>query len=104
MKVVAIGDSGVGKTSLIQMFEHSRFAGDFKPTIGADFSNKEITIDGKIVMLQIWDTAGQERYQSLGTSFYRGADCCFLVYDITNKSSLDNIENWWELFIQKSMI
>ena len=56
------------------------------------------------VRAQIWDTAGQERYQSLGTSFYRGADCCFLVYDITNKSSLDNIENWWELFIQKSMI
>lgn len=58
VKVVAIGDSGVGKTSLIQMFEHSRFTDNFKPTIGADFSNKEITIDGKIVMLQIWDTAG----------------------------------------------
>lgn len=51
VKVVAIGDSGVGKTSLIQMFEHSRFTENFKPTIGADFSNKEITIDGKIVML-----------------------------------------------------
>ena len=58
VKVVAIGDSGVGKTSLIQMFEHTRFTENFKPTIGADFSNKEITIDGKIVMLQIWDTAG----------------------------------------------
>jgi len=58
VKVVAIGDSGVGKTSLIQMFEHSRFTDNFKPTIGADFSNKEITIDGRIVMLQIWDTAG----------------------------------------------
>ena len=89
VKVVAIGDSGVGKTSLIQMFEHTRFTENFKPTIGADFSNKEITIDGKIVMLQIWDTAGQERYQSLGTAFYRGADCCFLVYDITNRRSLD---------------
>lgn len=104
VKVVAIGDSGVGKTSLIQTFEHSRFTEDFKPTIGADFSNKEITVDGKIVILQIWDTAGQERFQSLGTSFYRGADCCLLVYDITNKSSLDNIESWWELFIQKSMV
>ena len=48
---MAIGDSGVGKTSLIQMFEHSRFTDNFKPTIGADFSNKEITIDNKIVML-----------------------------------------------------
>ena len=62
VKIVAIGDSGVGKTSLIQMFEHSRFTENFKPTIGADFSNKEITIDGKVVTLQIWDTAGQERY------------------------------------------
>ena len=51
VKVVAIGDSGVGKTSLIQMFEHTRFTDSFKPSIGADFSNKEITIDGKIVML-----------------------------------------------------
>lgn len=62
VKVVAIGDSGVGKTSLIQMFEHSRFTDAFKPTIGADFSNKEVSINGKIVTLQIWDTAGQERY------------------------------------------
>jgi GTPase SAR1 family protein len=62
VKIVAIGDSGVGKTSLIQMFEHSRFTENFKPTIGADFSNKEITVEGKVVTLQVWDTAGQERY------------------------------------------
>ena len=104
VKVVAIGDSGVGKTSLIQMFEHSRFTDNFKPTIGSDFSNKEITIDGRIIMLQIWDTAGQERYQSLGTAFYRGADCCMLVYDITNRASLDNLESWKESFLQKSMV
>ena len=58
VKVVAIGDSGVGKTSLIQRFENCKFADNFKPTIGADFSNKEIVIDGKLIMLQIWDTAG----------------------------------------------
>lgn len=50
-------------------------------------------------MLQIWDTAGQERYQSLGTAFYRGADCCFLCYDITNKASLENIDNWKTSFL-----
>ena len=104
VKIVAIGDSGVGKTSLIQMFEHTRFTENFKPTIGADFSNKEITIDGKVVTLQIWDTAGQERYQSLGTAFYRGADCAFLVYDITNSWSFDNIPNWKNSFLQKSMV
>lgn len=104
VKVVAIGDSGVGKTSLIQMFEQSKFTESFKPTIGADFSNKEITIDGKVVTLQIWDTAGQERYQSLGTAFYRGADCCFLVYDITNPQSFENIINWKSSFLNKSMV
>ena len=86
------------------MFEKSQFTENFKPTIGADFSNKEITIDGKIVMLQIWDTAGQERYQSLGTAFYRGADCCFLVYDVTKKESLDNLVAWKDSFLEKSMV
>ena len=86
------------------MFEHSRFTDNFKPTIGADFSNKEIAIDGKIVTLQIWDTAGQERYQSLGTAFYRGADCALLVYDISNAWTFDNIPNWRASFLQKSMV
>ena len=104
VKVVAIGDSGVGKTSLIQQFENSKFTENFKPTVGADFSNKEITIDGKIVMMQIWDTAGQERFQSLGTAFYRGADCCFLVYDITNKQSFDNVQVWKNSFLDKAQI
>ena len=86
------------------MFEHNRFTENFKPTIGADFSNKELTIDGKVVTLQIWDTAGQERYQSLGTAFYRGADCAFLVYDITNTWSFENVPNWKNSFLQKSMV
>ena len=99
VKIVAIGDSGVGKTSLIHMFVHSRFTENFKPTICADFSNKEVNVDGKIVTLQIWDTAGQERYQSLGTAFYRGADCAFLVYDITNQNSFEQIATWKHSFL-----
>ena len=58
VKVVVIGDSYVGKTSLIQMFEHSKFSENFKPTIGADFSNKEFASEDGVVILQIWDTAG----------------------------------------------
>ena len=61
-KVVVIGDSGVGKTSLIQVFEHNKFSQAFKPTIGADFSNKEMIVDDRMITLQIWDTAGQERF------------------------------------------
>ena len=86
------------------MFEQAKFTDNFKPTIGADFSNKEVVIDGKVCTLQIWDTAGQERYQSLGTAFYRGADCCFLVYDITNQWSFENLSNWKQSFLQKSMV
>ena len=66
MKVVVIGDSFVGKTALIQMFNNGSFKETSKPTIGADFSNKEISLDnGGTVVLQIWDTAGQERFMSL---------------------------------------
>ena len=105
IKIVAIGDSGVGKTSLIQMFENAKFTESFKPTIGADFSNKEIrTSTGRLVTLQIWDTAGQERYQSLGTAFYRGADCCLLVYDLTSKQSFENVLMWKNNFLSKSMV
>ena len=71
-----------------------------KPTIGADFSKKEVMIDNSIVNLQIWDTAGQEKFQSLGYAFYRGADCCCLVYDITNQKSFDNLTRWKEGFLE----
>ena len=101
-KVVVIGDSAVGKTSLIQMFEHNKFNQSFKPTIGADFSNKEVITEDRVVTLQIWDTAGQERFQSLGSAFYRGADCCVLVYDISNINSFNNLANWKQIFLQKS--
>lgn len=86
------------------MFENSKFTESFKPTIGADFSNKEIQINGRIVTLQIWDTAGQERYQSLGTAFYRGADCCLIAYDIANLTSFENVLSWKNSFLQKSMV
>ena len=102
VKVVVIGDSFVGKTSLIQMFEHNKFADHFKPTIGADFSNKEIQLDDGVVILQIWDTAGQERFQSLSSAFYRGADCCCLVYDVTNAQSFDHLLDWKQIFLTKS--
>ena len=102
VKVVVIGDSFVGKTSLIQMFEHSRFTEHFKPTIGADFSNKEISLEEGVVILQIWDTAGQERFQSLSSAFYRGADCCCLVYDVTNPASFDHLLDWKQVFLTKS--
>lgn len=62
---------------------------------------KDVTVDGKQVTLQIWDTAGQERFQSLGGAFYRGADCCVLVYDITNSKSFESLESWRDEFLMQ---
>lgn len=89
----------VGKTSLMNQYVHRRFNNQYKATIGADFLTKEVMIDDKVVTLQIWDTAGQERFQSLGVAFYRGADSCVLVYDITDAKSFDNLELWSDEFL-----
>merc|ERR1711908_4932 len=94
LKVIILGDSGVGKTSLMNQYVNKRFSGQYKATIGADFLTKEIMIDDKLVTIQIWDTAGQERFQSLGVAFYRGADACILVYDITNAKSFERLDMW----------
>ena len=102
MKIVVIGDSGVGKTSLLQQYMNGKMNAQTKPTIGADFSKKTIEVDGQEVTLQIWDTAGQERFQSLGYAFYRGADCCALVYDLTNSSSFENLDKWKMGFIENA--
>ena len=82
LKVIILGDSGVGKTSLMNQYVNKKFTSQYKATIGADFLTKELMIEDKLVTMQIWDTAGQERFQSLGMAFYRGADACVLVYDI----------------------
>ncbi|RQM25260.1 hypothetical protein B5M09_006446 [Aphanomyces astaci] len=66
LKVIILGDSGVGKTSLMNQYVNQRFTNQYKATIGADFLTKEIMSDEKLVTMQIWDTAGQERFQSLG--------------------------------------
>jgi len=99
LKVIILGDSGVGKTSLMNQYVHKRFSNQYKATIGADFLTKEVMIDDKLVTLQIWDTAGQERFQSLGVAFYRGADSCVLVHDITDSKSFDNLESWMDEFL-----
>lgn len=99
LKVIILGDSGVGKTSLMNQYVSRRFTQQYKATIGADFLTKEIEIDDKLVTMQIWDTAGQERFQSLGVAFYRGADACVLVYDITSAKSFEQLESWREEFL-----
>lgn len=104
LKVIILGDSGVGKTSLMQQFVNNKFSHQYKATIGADFLTKDIVVDNKPVTLQIWDTAGQERFQSLGVAFYRGADCCVLCYDVSNEKSLNNLSSWKDEFLVQSNV
>lgn len=99
LKMIILGDSGVGKTSLMNQFVNKKFTSQYKATIGADFLTKEIVVDDKLVTLQIWDTAGQERFQSLGVAFYRGADCCILVYDVTSANSFRSLDSWRDEFL-----
>merc|ERR1712232_122041 len=94
--------SGVGKTSLMNQYVNKKFTNQYKATIGADFLTKEIMMDGTTVTMQIWDTAGQERFQSLGVAFYRGADCCALVYDLTNQKSYESLDSWRDEFLAQA--
>ncbi|XP_034361242.1 ras-related protein Rab-26 isoform X2 [Arvicanthis niloticus] len=92
-KVMLVGDSGVGKTCLLVRFKDGAFlAGTFISTVGIDFRNKVLDVDGMKVKLQIWDTAGQERFRSVTHAYYRDAHALLLFYDITNKDSFDNIQ------------
>jgi len=99
LKVIILGDSGVGKTSLMNQYVNKKFNAQYKATIGADFLTKEVTVDDRLVTMQIWDTAGQERFQSLGVAFYRGADSCVLVYDVVQPKTFDNLDSWRDEFL-----
>lgn len=103
-KLIVLGDSGVGKTTIIHKFINQEFRADFKATIGADFSTKTCFAGNKQVELQIWDTAGEERFHSVGAAFYRGTDACILVYDITNHLSFERLDVWRKDLIEKADI
>mmetsp|Transcript_20630 Transcript_20630/g.31534 ORF Transcript_20630/g.31534 Transcript_20630/m.31534 type:complete len:214 (-) Transcript_20630:1007-1648(-) len=94
LKVIILGDSGVGKTALMNQYVNKRFSSAYKATIGADFLTKEVMIDDKLVTLQIWDTAGQERYRAITSAYYRGAVGALLVYDISKHATFENVERW----------
>ncbi|XP_078736673.1 ras-related protein Rab-37-like isoform X2 [Lampetra fluviatilis] len=94
-KVMLVGDSGVGKTCLLVRFKDGAFlSGSFISTVGIDFRNKVVTVDEAKVKLQIWDTAGQERFRSVTHAYYRDAHALLLLYDITSRTSFDNIRAW----------
>ena len=93
-KLLLIGNSAVGKSSLLLRFSDNIFNESFLPTIGVDFKIRTFELTGKTVKLQIWDTAGQERFKTITSSYYKGAHGIILTYDITDKQSFKDIENW----------
>lgn len=96
IKLLMIGDSNVGKTCILTKYVTNTFTDDFTTTIGIDFHIKRIAVNDKIVKLQLWDTAGQERFRSVTIGYFRGAQGAFIVYDVTNRESFNNIKKWIE--------
>ena len=93
-KVLLLGNSDVGKSSLLLRFVDSLWNDTFVPTIGVDFKVKTLEINNQRVKMQIWDTAGQERFRTVISTYFRGAHGILLLYDVTNKDSFKNLENW----------
>lgn len=94
LKVVLLGDSGVGKTSLVTQYVNGTINTSAKPTIGAAFVTKEAVIDGKPFELLIWDTAGQEVYRGLAPMYYRSAAIAVIVYSVNQDSSAESVSYW----------
>jgi small GTP-binding protein len=96
LKLILVGDSGVGKTNLLSQFARNRFNPESKTTIGVEFATKTLNVDGKVVKAQIWDTAGQERYRAITSSYYKGAVGALILYDITSSVSFASVPRWLE--------
>lgn len=95
-KVLLIGNSGVGKSSLLLRFADDVFHDSFMPTIGVDFKIRTIEVDGKVIKLQIWDTAGQDRFKTITSSYYRGAHGIIVTYDLTDRDSFAKVSEWMQ--------
>ncbi|KZS91707.1 ras-domain-containing protein [Sistotremastrum niveocremeum HHB9708] len=108
IKVVVIGSSSTGKTSLRTQYISERFSTGYRATIGTDFITKTLPHpydpNGEPVTLQIWDTAGQERFSSLSSAFFRGADAVIMVFDVTRPATLEDLRKWWIQFSERAPV
>lgn len=102
IKLLTVGDSGVGKTSLLLRYANGSFSSTFITTIGIDFKINTIKLDDKRIKLQIWDTAGQERFRTITKSYFRGAQGILLVFDVTDRSTFNSVETWVEDIAQNA--
>ena len=95
MNILLLGDSSVGKTSIINQYVEGKFEENFISTCGLDLKEKKIIINDKQYQLLIMETSGQERYHSIAESYYKRADGIILVFDITNRNSFNTLKNFW---------
>ncbi|XP_035829382.1 ras-related protein Rab-22A isoform X2 [Aplysia californica] len=94
VKVCLLGESGVGKSSIVMRFVSDKFKQALESTIGASFMTKTIFVDGSTYKFQIWDTAGQEKYRALAPMYYRGSAAAIIVYDVTRETSFQAVKSW----------
>jgi len=94
VKLLMLGDSGVGKSSLIMRWTLDSFSPSLQSTVGVNFKSRKVHVANELVQVQVWDTAGQEQFHKITTSYYKGAQGIMLVYDVTDRASLANIEYW----------
>ena len=97
-----VGDTAVGKTSIVLRELHDRFEETAYPTLGASYESKVISYNGKYIRIQIWDTAGQERFRAMTPIYYRAADAAIICYDVTDKPSYDSLNNWKATFLENA--
>jgi Ras-related protein Rab-11A len=95
IKIVVVGDSGVGKSNILTRYVQNEFNQNSKATVGVELSTKTYKINDKIIKLHLWDTAGQERYKSITSAYYRGAKGAMIVYDITRTETFNNVDKWF---------
>uniref|UniRef100_K1QR50 Ras-related protein Rab-23 n=1 Tax=Magallana gigas TaxID=29159 RepID=K1QR50_MAGGI len=94
IKVVVVGNGAVGKSSMIQRYCKGIFTKDYKKTIGVDFLERQIEVNGEEVRLMLWDTAGQEEFDAITKAYYRGAQACVLAFSTVDRDSFEAIESW----------
>ncbi|GAB1599474.1 ras-related protein Rab-23-like [Argonauta hians] len=94
LKIVVVGNGGVGKSSMIQRYCKGIFTQEYKKTIGVDFLEKQIIVDSQNIHLMLWDTAGQEEFDAITKAYYRGAQICILVFSTVDRESFEAIEEW----------
>ncbi|KAL6058301.1 Small GTP-binding protein Rab1 [Balamuthia mandrillaris] len=101
-KILLLGSQGVGKSSLLGRFADDDFQDSYRTTVGVDFKIRTIDVDDKTIKLQLWDTAGQERFKTVTNTYFRGAHGVILVYDITDRKTFTQIEDYWLKEVQNN--